>query len=113
MRGLAILAGLAVAGFSLGADAAEPAVPFEEAVYLTCQEVHQMPPQPRVDLVRQLAAHAGQRYGVQFRDNDKIDTELAAMIRAGCTMFPNASVFFIVSAAVKAEAEALRPKSKK
>lgn len=113
MRGLAILAGLASAAFTVGASAAEPAVPFEEAVYLTCQEVHAMPVQPRVDLVRQLAVHAGQRYGVQFRDNDKVDAELAAMIRAGCTMFPNASVFFIVSAAVKAEAEALRPKTKK
>ena len=108
MRGLAITTGIALGLSSLAASAAEPAVPFEQAVYKTCQEVHAMPPQPRVELVRQLAVHAGQHYGVAFRDNDKVDTELAAMIRAGCTMFPNASVFFIVSAAVRAEAEALR-----
>lgn len=112
MRGLAIATGLAFGLTSFAASAAEPAVPFEEAVYKTCQEVHAMPPQPRVELVRQLAIHAGHHYGVVFRDNDKLDSELAAMIRAGCTMFPNANVFFIVSAAVRAEAEALRAKKK-
>lgn len=112
MRRLGIATGLVLALSPLAAFAAEPAVPFEEAVYMTCQEVHAMPPQPRVELVRSLAAHAGQHYGVVFRDNDKLDTELAAMIRAGCTMFPSANVFFIVSAAVRAEAEALRPKKK-
>lgn len=112
MRGVPIATGLVVALSHFAASAAEPAVPFEEAVYKTCQEVHAMPPQPRVELVRHLAVHAGQHYGVVFRDNDKLDAELAAMIRAGCTMFPSANVFFIVSAAVKAEAEALRAKKK-
>ena len=112
MRGLAIATGMALLLSPFAASAAEPTVPFEEAVYKTCLDVHAMPPQPRVELVRQLAVHAGQYYGIAFRDNDKLDTELAAMIRAGCTMFPNANVFFIVSAAVKAEADALRTQKK-
>lgn len=101
----------AAAAWVLGAGAAvadKPPVPFEDAVYLTCREAEDMEAQKRVALVRFLAEHAGNRHGVRFRDEDRLDRELAAMIRAGCTMFPNATVFFIVSAAVKAEAEKLR-----
>jgi hypothetical protein len=96
---------------ALGAGAAwaqQPPVPFEQAVYTTCLEAEAMDRAPRVALVLSLAEHAGNHFGVRFRDEDKLDRELAAMIRAGCTMFPNATVFFIVSAAVKAEAEKLR-----
>lgn len=105
----AVLVTLAVIGLGAGpAQAVEPPVAFEDAVYLTCREVDEMDKGKRVAIVRYLAEHAGNRHGIRFRDEDKLDRELAGMIRAGCTMFPNATVFFIVSSAVKAEAEKLR-----
>lgn len=106
----AIVLGAAVLALGAGAARAQQPlpVPFEQAVYVTCVEAEAMDRATRVALVLSLAEHAGNRFGVRFRDEEKLDRELAAMIRAGCTMFPNATVFFIVSAAVKAEAEKLR-----
>lgn len=120
MRLAAMVTAFCVGGLATSAaDAAQQGpMPFEQAVYLSCKEADAMPAAQRVLLVRQLAEHSGRHHGVHFPDddnvvgNDKVDQELASMIRAGCTMFPNASVFFIVDAAVKAEAAALRAAKK-
>jgi hypothetical protein len=93
---------------SAPASAAEHVKPFDEAVYVTCREAEAMDKEQRVDLVMNLADHAAEHHGIRFRDDEKTEQRLAGMIRAGCTMFPNATVHFIVSAAVRAEAEDLR-----
>lgn len=110
-KAILLTAMLGVSGLVLAAAQAraqQAPMPFDQAVYLTCIEAEAMDKASRVALVRSLAEHAGNHYGVRFHDEDKTDRELGTMIRAGCTMFPNASVFFIVSSAVKAEAEKLR-----
>ncbi len=115
-KAILLTAMLGVSGLVLTAAQAraqQAPMPFDQAVYLTCIEAEAMDKTSRVALVEMLTEHAGNHYGVRFRDGDKVDRELGAMLRAGCTMFPSASVFFIVSSAVKAEAEKLRAASAK
>jgi hypothetical protein len=105
----AIAFALAMTGLALPAAAQTTAVPFEKAVYYTCSDLDRMSKEERTAIALMLADHAAAHYGIRFRDNEKVDRELGAMVRAGCTMFPNAHVFFIIQAAVKAEAEKLKP----
>jgi hypothetical protein len=89
------------------AVAAPPPMPFDDAVYLTCRDADQMDREKRIAVIRYLADHAADHYGLTFQDEDTVGRELGTMIRAGCTMFPNAYVHFIVAQAVRAEAEKL------
>lgn len=48
--------------------------------------------------------NAARHYGISLHDNEQTGVELGNLARAGCTMFPNAYLFTILSSAVRAVA---------
>jgi hypothetical protein len=77
---------------------------FEQAAYTTCLEADQMSEQERRNIGLFLAENAARHYGISLHDNDQTGVELGKLTRAGCTMFPNAYLFTILSSAVRAVA---------
>ena len=51
-----------------------------------------------------LAENAARHYGISLHDSEQTGVELGNLARAGCTMFPNAYLFTILSSAVRAVA---------
>src|SRR5512144_3000083 len=78
---------------------------FEEAAYATGLDAQQMSEQQRRHVGMFLAENAARHYGISLHDNDQTGIELGNLARAGCTMFPNAYLFTILSSAVRAVAE--------
>ena len=78
---------------------------FEQAAYTTCLDAQQMSEQQRMDIGLFLVENAARHYGISLHDNDQTGVELGNLARAGCTMFPNAYLFTILSSAVRAVAE--------
>ena len=75
---------------------------FEQAAYVTCLDAQQMSEQQRMDIGLFLVENAARHYGISLHDNDQTGVELGNLARAGCTMFPNAYLFTILSSAVQA-----------
>ena len=110
---LAILTGaVALLGLAPGlaspaqAQVAQPAMAapatFEDAAYITCREAHTMPPEARKQLAVFLAEHAARHHGVAVPD-DQRGTELAYLVRGGCTLAPDAYLFTVIDRAILAE----------
>jgi hypothetical protein len=83
---------------------------FEQAAYTTCADAQEMSEQQRMDIGLLLVENAARHYGISLHDNDQTGVELGNLAIAGCTMFPNAYLFTILSSAVRAIAE-LWPKT--
>lgn len=77
---------------------------FEEAAYVTCLDAQQMSEQQRRNIGTFLAENAARHYGISLHDSEQTGVELGNLARAGCTMFPNAYLFTILSSAVRAVA---------
>lgn len=106
-RTLALLTGLATftAGASVALAQAAP-LTFDRAAYVTCREAHVMPPDQRIALSVFLANHAAQRRGVTIPDGDQ-GTQLAHLVRGGCTLAPDAYLFTVIDRAIVAESSRL------
>ena len=87
-----------------GQVAQAPALPttFDEAAYFTCREAQMMPPEARKQLAMMLAEHAARHRGVMIPD-DQRGTELAYLVRGGCTLAPDAYLFTVIDRAIAAE----------
>jgi hypothetical protein len=77
---------------------------FEQAAYTTCAEAQDMSEQERRNIGLFLAENAARHYGISLHDDEQTGVELGNLARAGCTMFPNAYLFTILSSAVRAVA---------
>ena len=77
---------------------------FEEAAYVTCLDAQQMSEQQRRNVGMFLAENAARHYGISLHDSEQTGVEPGNLARAGCTMFPNAYLFTILSSAVRAVA---------
>lgn len=77
---------------------------FEQAAYTTCAEAQDMSDQQRMNIGLYLAENAARHYGISLHDSEQTGVELGNLARAGCTMFPNAYLFTIISSAVRAVA---------
>jgi hypothetical protein len=77
---------------------------FEQAAYTTCIDAQQMSEHERMNIGLFLAENAARHYGISLHDNEQTGVELGNLARAGCTMFPNAYLFTILSSAVRAVA---------
>jgi hypothetical protein len=75
---------------------------FEQAAYTTCADAQEMSEQQRMDIGLFLVENAARHYGISLHDNDQTGVELGNLAIAGCTMFPNAYLFTILSSAVRA-----------
>ncbi len=109
---LSIASGMAallmVAG-SAGAQVAQaPATPltFDDAAYITCREAQMMTPDARKQVALMLADHSARHRKVLVPD-DQRGTQLAHLVRGGCTLAPDAYLFTVIDRAILVEAEKL------
>ena len=103
VTGAVALLGLASAA---QAQVAQPAMAaptsFDEAAYITCREAHVMPSEARKQLAVFLAEHAARYRGVVIPE-DQRGTQLAHLVRGGCTLAPDAYLFTVIDRAIVAE----------
>jgi hypothetical protein len=96
---VAVAAALLVAG---SAQAQMPPLNFDQAAYITCKEAHAMNPEARKALAVYLAEHAARTRGVTIPDGPQ-GTQLALLVRGGCTLAPDAYLFTVIDRAILAE----------
>ena len=96
-----VAAGLGVALLASGTAVAQP-LNFDQAAYITCKEAHAMNPEARKALAVYLAEHAARTRGVTIPDGPQ-GTQLALLVRGGCTLAPDAYLFTVIDRAILAE----------
>jgi hypothetical protein len=79
---------------------------FERAAYVTCREAHAMTPEARKTLAGYLAEHAAQHRGVTIPNDDR-GTQIAYLVRGGCTLAPDAYLFTVIDRGNRQVAKAL------
>ena len=84
------------------AQAQMPPLNFDQAAYITCKEAHAMNPEARKALAVYLAEHAARQHGVSIPDGPQ-GTQLALLVRGGCTLAPDAYLFTVIDRAILAE----------
>jgi hypothetical protein len=84
------------------ADAQQPPTYFDRAAYVTCREAQAMSPEARRTLAEYLAEHASQFRGVTVPNDDR-GTQIAYLVRGGCTLAPDAYLFTVIDRAIQAE----------
>ncbi len=102
MRARLALALSIVAALTTSAQAQAPALQFEQAAYVTCREAHAMTPDSRRALAMFLAEYSARRYGVTIPEDTR-GTQLAFLVRGGCTVSPDAYLYAVIDRAVLAE----------
>ena len=96
---------LATAALFVTATAAQAQIAptnFDQAAYITCKEAHAMQPEARKQLAIYLANHAAAYRGVVIPDGEQ-GTQLAHLVRGGCTLAPDAYLFTVIDRAILAE----------
>ena len=96
----------AIAQAQTPAPAAAPAYNFEQVAYITCKEAHALPPDQRRAIAVFLAEHSARYRGVVIPNDDR-GTQIAYLVRGGCTLAPDAYLFTVVDRAISAEASKL------
>ena len=89
------------------AHAQNPPTYFDRAAYVTCREAQAMSPEARKTLAGYLAEHAAQFRGVTIPSDDR-GTQLAYLVRGGCTLAPDAYLFTVIDRAIQAESAKLQ-----
>ena len=84
------------------ADAQNSPMSFDRAAYVTCREAQTMSPEARKALAGFLAEHAAQFRRVTIPNDDR-GTQLAYLVRGGCTLAPDAYLFTVIDRAITAE----------
>jgi len=85
-----------------GARAQVPSMTFDQAAYVTCKEAQAMTPDARKALALYLAEHAARHHGVTMPD-DARGTQIAYLVRGGCTLSPDAYLFTVIDRAIAVE----------
>ena len=97
-----LLAAGALLATATAAQAQVAPTNFDQAAYITCKEAHAMAPEPRKQLAIFLANHAAAYRGVVIPDGEQ-GTQLAHLVRGGCTLAPDAYLFTVIDRAILAE----------
>ena len=100
---------LLAAALSLGFASAgqAQALNFEQAAYVTCKEAHAMNPEARKALAVFLAEHIARYRGMVLPEGER-GTHLGLLVRAGCTIAPDAYLFVIIDRAILSEKDRLQ-----
>ena len=109
IRRLLLTAGTLLA-VSTAAQAQTAPLNFDQAAYITCKQAHDMAPEPRKALAVFLLNHSARARGVVIPEGER-GTQIAYLVRGGCTLAPDAYLFTVIDRAVLAEVPRL-PKSK-
>ena len=96
-----VAAGLGAALLVSGVAQAQP-LNFDQAAYITCKEAHAMNPEARKALAVYLAEHVARTRGITIPDGPQ-GTQLALLVRGGCTLAPDAYLFTVIDRAILAE----------
>ncbi len=83
------------------ARAQELGMSLDQAVFVTCREAQAMPSESRVAFTLALVERAAAAYGVSYVQGSALDNDIATMLRAGCTVYPNAYLLTTASMAVR------------
>lgn len=75
---------------------------FDQAAYVTCKQAHDMAPETRKALAAFLAEHSAHYRGVTIPNDDR-GTQVAHLVRGGCTLAPDAYLFTVIDRAIVAE----------
>lgn len=75
---------------------------FDSAAYVTCKQAHDMAPEPRKALAMFLAEHSARLRGVAVPTSD-LGAHLGYLVRAGCTLTPDAYLYAVIDRAIVAE----------
>ena len=96
------------AALSLGLASAATAQPlsFDQAAYVTCREAHAMNAEARRSLAIYLAEHAARYRGVALPDGGH-GAHLGHLVRAGCTIAPEAYLFTVIDRVILSEKDKL------
>ena len=86
--------------------AAAPTLSFEQAVFITCKEAHDMQPEARKALAYYLAEYSARYRGVTLPEDGR-GTQVGYLVRGGCTLAPDAYLFTVIDRAIVAEASKL------
>ena len=92
----------AVALIACAAHGQTQTLVFDQAAYVTCKQAHDMTSQARTALAVYLAEHAARYRGVTIPDDDR-GTQIAHLVRGGCTLAPDAYLFTVIDRAIVAE----------
>jgi hypothetical protein len=108
MKTIALAGTLLIAATTAQAQVQTRAAPlnFEQAAYITCREAHAMNVEARKSLAVYLAEHSARYRGVSIPD-DQRGSELAMLVRGGCTLAPDAYLFTVIDRAILAEKDKL------
>jgi hypothetical protein len=95
-------AGALLVAASASAQTPMPPTNFEQAAYITCREAHAMNPESRKVLAIFLAEHAARYHGVRIPEDER-GTQIAYLVRGGCTLSPDSHLFAVIDKAIVAE----------
>src|ERR1700740_3227003 len=103
-----VAAACSLLAFAAQAQTAPAAAPqsFEAAAFVTCREAQAMPPEQRKQLAIFIAEHSARYRGVTIPDDER-GSQLALLVRGGCTLAPDAYLFTVIDRAIVAEKDKL------
>src|SRR5262245_49249615 len=93
---------MAAAAALLLVGSAAQAQNLDQSVFVTCREAHAMAPDARKALAVYLADQASRYRGVVIPEDDR-GTQIAYLVRGGCTLSPDAHLFAVIDKAIVAE----------
>lgn len=105
MKKIVLAAALSL-GLTGAAHAQNAPLNFDQAAYVTCREAHAMNPEARKSLAVFLAEHSAVHHGVVLPDGNQ-GTHLGLLVRAGCTIAPEAYLFTVIDRAIVSEKDRL------
>ena len=106
MKTLTLVGALAAALVGSAALAQTAPLNFEQAVYVTCRDAQALNVEARRSLAVYLAEHSARYRGVALPDGER-GTQLALLVRGGCTLAPDAYLFTVIDRAIVAEKDKL------
>ena len=101
MKKIVLAAALSL-GLVPAAGAQTAPLNFDQAAYITCREAHAMNAEARRSVAVFLAEHSARYRGVVLSDGSH-GTHLAHLVRAGCTIAPEAYLFTVIDRAILSE----------
>jgi hypothetical protein len=97
---------VALAALPVSTHAQSGRLSFDQAAYVSCREAQAMSPDARRQVAVFLAEHAARHRGVVLPTDDR-GGQLAALVRGGCTLAPDAYLFTVIDRAIVAEQDKL------
>ena len=98
-----VLTGGALCAAASLAAQAQTSMSFDQTAYITCREAQAMQPDARRALAIFLADHVSRKHGVIIPEGE-LGSQIAYLVRGGCTLAPDAYLFTVIDRAVQAEA---------